>query len=46
VDCNIYLTGISKKNLNNLFREGIQFNNDRMQAAGGRGVGLFTAKGF
>mmetsp|Transcript_30175 Transcript_30175/g.43099 ORF Transcript_30175/g.43099 Transcript_30175/m.43099 type:complete len:966 (+) Transcript_30175:45-2942(+) len=39
-------SGISKKNLDKLFREGMQFNNNRMQAAGGRGLGLFTAKGI
>jgi len=37
---------LTADNLNKLFREGVQFNANKLQAGGGSGLGLFIAKGL
>lgn len=37
--------GLSAENLKLLFKEGVQFNANKLQAGGGSGLGLFIAKG-
>ena len=37
--------GLSADNLKQLFREGVQFNANKLQAGGGSGLGLYIAKG-
>jgi len=37
--------GLSVENLKLLFKEGVQFNANKLQAGGGSGLGLFIAKG-
>lgn len=37
--------GLSSDNLKNLFKEGVQFNVNQLQAGGGSGLGLWIAKG-
>jgi CheY-like chemotaxis protein len=38
--------GMSLENQANLFKEGMQFNANQLQAGGGSGLGLWIAKGF
>jgi len=38
--------GLSAENLAQLFKEGVQFNANKLQAGGGSGLGLFIAKGI
>lgn len=37
--------GLSAENLKHLFREGVQFEPNRLQAGGGSGLGLWISKG-
>mmetsp|Transcript_10356 Transcript_10356/g.14261 ORF Transcript_10356/g.14261 Transcript_10356/m.14261 type:complete len:804 (+) Transcript_10356:1774-4185(+) len=38
--------GLTAENLQHLFKEGIQFNANKLQAGGGSGLGLFISKGI
>mmetsp|Transcript_10355 Transcript_10355/g.14257 ORF Transcript_10355/g.14257 Transcript_10355/m.14257 type:complete len:826 (+) Transcript_10355:1774-4251(+) len=38
--------GLTADNLNKLFREGVQFNANKLQGGGGSGLGLWIAKGI
>ena len=38
--------GLSESNVANLFKEGVQFNANKLQAGGGSGFGLYISKGI
>ncbi len=38
--------GMTEEQQKNLFREGVQFNANKLQGGGGSGLGLFIAKGI
>ena len=39
------VVGLSAENLKMLFKEGVQFNANKLQAGGGSGLGLYITKG-
>lgn len=41
----LFCKGLSAENMKMLFKEGVQFNANKLQAGGGSGLGLYITKG-